>query len=639
MFSWTEQIIDQAKAQVKQMAEEVAGTNPNQKYQNKCDENGVSNSSKRSALHYPFELPINYLPETEIHSLSPVVNQDLEMVVSRGEKSMYQHLFQPTHEFGNSMIKEWSKSYSTNIDFLKQTQQVVQDCSKIPYQIIKHDLLMEIWKETKGDVPEYFMEKYCYVEWDILEPLNKSSGFLQTMTFINISSPVISLLIPIVFFIFPFLILKLRGIPITFGVYLEVLQDIARHHFIGKAITNMASISLDKMIYLALMTGLYFYQIYQNILQCKRFYTNIHKINQYLFEMREYLGKSIKNMDAFITLHQPKSTYSKFCEVTLEHRDVLSKFAKELEPINPIQVFAFNLGKIGYLLKCFYQLHSNKEYENSIRYSFGFEGYLDNLRGVAKHIQSGTINFAKYDLSRSCEFEDGYYPPYNNKSHVKNTCSLKRKIIITGPNASGKTTLLKTMTINIIFSQQIGAGFYKSCLLNPYTHIHSYLNIPDTSERDSLFQAESRRCKEIIDIVQDNTQKGARHFCIFDELYSGTNPLEATKSAYAFLKYLTKYENVDFILTTHYVSVCKRLKKYEQIGNYKMDVLHLSTSKDTVYEYTYKIKPGISKVQGAFQILKEMNYPQEILESISNDVWKKPSRKQKERKKTALLKN
>ena len=70
--------------------------------------------------------------------------------------------------------------------------------------------------------------------------------------------------------------------------------------------------------------------------------------------------------------------------------------------------------------------------------------------------------------------------------------------------------------------------------------------------------------KEILDII-NNTEKNSRHFCIYDELYSGTNLSEATKSAYAFLKYLSKYENVDFILTTHYVSLCKKLKKTKKI--------------------------------------------------------------------------
>jgi DNA mismatch repair ATPase MutS len=274
------------------------------------------------------------------------------------------------------------------------------------------------------------------------------------------------------------------------------------------------------------------------------------------------------------------------------------------------------IGGVGYLLKCYYDLHANPAFENSLRYSFGFEGFLDNLRGIQKHIQSGAMNLSKFSQTNT-HFYGQYYPPYySDPTHVKNDCNMERKMIITGPNASGKTTYLKTMTINVIFTQQFGCGFYINAVLRPYTHIHSYLNIPDTSERDSLFQAESRRCKEIITKILDFPEsKGYRHFCIFDELYSGTNPSEATKSAYAFMKYLTQYSNVDFILTTHYVSICKKLKKYKQIQMRKMDVVQ---EKDEL-KYTYKMKKGYSKIQGAIYVLKSMDYPSEILETIMKE--------------------
>jgi DNA mismatch repair ATPase MutS len=222
-------------------------------------------------------------------------------------------------------------------------------------------------------------------------------------------------------------------------------------------------------------------------------------------------------------------------------------------------------------------------------------------------------------------FRKQYYPPLMGKEHVKNTFDLSNNAIITGPNASGKTTMLKTTTINEIFSQQYWVGFYQSCDMTAYTHIHSYLNIPDTSGRDSLFQAESRRCKEIIDIIQTpyekNTSQKARHFAIFDELYSGTNPTEATQSAYAFLLYLSKFQNVDYILTTHYVSLCKKLEKQlmkkenlAPVMNYKMDVvIHPESGK---VKYTYVMKRGISKIQGAVLILEEMSYPKEILDEM-----------------------
>jgi DNA mismatch repair protein MutS len=181
-------------------------------------------------------------------------------------------------------------------------------------------------------------------------------------------------------------------------------------------------------------------------------------------------------------------------------------------------------------------------------------------------------------------------------------------MVITGPNASGKTTTLKTALINIIFSQQIGFGCFSSLKLTPYDNIHCYINIPDTSGRDSLFQAEARRCKEIINHIEE--EDDLTHFCIFDELYSGTNPDEAIVSATAFMSYIVNKPNVTCLLTTHYIKLCKNLSKIKHIKNY-----HMKTENNNGnLEYTYLMIPGISKVKGGIKVLQDMDYPQEILD-------------------------
>ena len=185
-------------------------------------------------------------------------------------------------------------------------------------------------------------------------------------------------------------------------------------------------------------------------------------------------------------------------------------------------------------------------------------------------------------------------------------------MIITGPNASGKTTILKSTIINIIFTQQFGCGFYDEAVFTPFHHIHCYLNIPDTSGRDSLFQAEARRCKEILDCIDSHSKD--KHFCLFDELYSGTNPEEAEISAIAFMSYLTNYKNVSCLLTTHFIKVCKKLNKENSIENYKM----VTEKKNHKIIFMYKLEKGISEVKGGINVLTEMNYPKEIIEhSIS----------------------
>ena len=579
-------------------------------------------SKTSSVLHEPFRLPIHYVDPSLVHPLSPVVSSDLELTSSQSEaKSTYDTLFKPTHQFAKNIIPEWNRQFTTHVPYLEDTQRMLMDMPVYKSQmstlkedaIVDCETIMEIWDATKND--ESFMERYSYIDWAMLSYLNDSSSFLQGLSMIHILSPLLSLLLPFLFLLVPFFLFKLRKIPITFSSYLEMLKDIARNHFIGKALMSMENgLSAEKIAYLLLMVGFYGLQIYQNVTACSRFYRNVRKINQYLYYTRKYVDATIHKMESFATLHHTKPTYSTFCQITANHAKTLRAFAEELSGIQPFAHHLGKMGEIGYMMKCFYRLHKNPHYDTSLRYSFGFEGYIDNLNGVYENLCDGHIHYASYSTDTKTKLVEQYYPALVDQPViVKNTCKFNKNMIVSAPNAAGKTTLLKTTTINIILSQQVGCGFYKSCVIHPYTHIHSYLNIPDTSGRDSLFQAESRRCKEIIDTVCNPEDTISRHFCIFDELYSGTNPTDAGKSAYAFLKYLTKHDRVDFMLTTHYVYVCNKFKKSKKIANYKMGV---KNTPDGGFEFTYGLEPGISKIQGAVKILKEMDYPQEMITDI-----------------------
>ena len=528
-----------------------------------------------------FKLPLAYLESSDLYKLSDVVANDLELASSiNGSATIYK-------------------------DSMSRGSQYKVNCDKI----------IDIWSDLK--VENDFLNRYGFLDWEILAEFNESSYFLQCLTVMNLLSPAISLLIPFVFLLFPFIILKIQGIPITFEIYAMVLKDIARNHFIGKALMSMDSLSIDKVIYLFITLGLYLMQVYQNIHQCQSFHKNIMTINDNLLEIRDYVKYSIDSMENFMVVAKQIPTYEKIRIDIRIHCDMLKQLYGELQHINSFKNSISKFGESGYMLKCYYRLYSNKYYEDSLRYSIGFEGYVNNILGVYNNIFNGNLAFAEFMSSGNCDFEEQYYPALINENPVKNTCEFNKNMIISSPNKSGKTTVLKTTTINIIFTQQFGCGFYKSAKLNPYTHIHSYLNIPDTSGRDSLFQAESRRCKEIIDIINEHKDpEKYRHWCTFDELYSGTNPDEASKAGHAFLKYLTGFPNVNFILTTHYLSICKKFNKSSCVENYKMEVY---IREDGTFEYTYKLKKGISKIKGGIRVLKDMDYPAEIIKTLENN--------------------
>ena len=102
-------------------------------------------------------------------------------------------------------------------------------------------------------------------------------------------------------------------------------------------------------------------------------------------------------------------------------------------------------------------------------------------------------------------------------------------------------------------------------------------------------------------------------------MYSGTNPYEAIATAHAYLDFISQYPNVRFMLTTHYIRLCKFFKTHQRIANYNMEA---TINNNNNAKYTYKIIKGISKIKGAIMVLKQLNYPIQILKN-ADDIIKR----------------
>jgi DNA mismatch repair ATPase MutS len=293
--------------------------------------------------------------------------------------------------------------------------------------------------------------------------------------------------------------------------------------------------------------------------------------------------------------------------------------------LNSVPLVGFNPKKIpyiGYTMKQYYMLYNSEEVRQAMLFSFGFHGYLDNIGEISTKIKGGSINKCKFVKKENAvvKFRGASYPVMQNqkgdKKNIPNNVDLKLNKLITGPNASGKTSLLKNTISNILLSQQFGYGYYKKGKITPFNYIHCYLNIPDTSSRDSLFQAEARRCLDILNCIDKHKDK--KHFCIFDELFSGTNPYEAISSADAYLSYISKYPGVKFMLTTHFIQLCKKLQTNKNISNVNMRTELFNDNP----KYYYKMQKGISEIKGGITVLKQLGYPAPIIERTTKSLNK-----------------
>jgi len=574
----------------------------------------MSSESKINDINDYFKMPIYYNDKKV--ELNKNIIKDLELIetIDTSCNSIYNHCFDNDNDVSEKLNQQICRFYTTDTNFLKDNQELLKEYKSLGVKYTDYSKnyknIVDIWNELKID--NGFKERYYFVEWDVLEFLNRSEWFLQFMSIYNLLSPVISLLIPIIILIIPFFIIKMKGLNITIYEYIEVLKIVAGQNAIGKLfVVNFNDINSQEKFYIFISAAFYLFSIYQNFMVCVRFNNNMKTMHNHFNEVRIYIEHTVNSMENYLTYSSKLSSHNEFNKIISEKLLVLKNIQDKIRYISDYNMFNFSkIKEIGYVFKCFYELHTDKIYDDAIMYSLGFNGYMDCIQGLQNNISEKKMNYALFiDESKKTIFENSYYACLKNSNPIKNTVKLKKNMIITGPNASGKTTVLKSTLINLLFTQQFGCGFYDSAKVKPFNHIHCYLNIPDTSGRDSLFQAEARRCKEILDAISSN--KNETHFCAFDELYSGTNPEEAEQSATAFMKYITKYKNVSCLLTTHFIKVCKKLGKSKTVTNYKM--LTEYNSNELVYKYT--LEEGISDIKGGIMVLKQMNYPKEIIDN------------------------
>ena len=543
--------------------------------------NNLYEIGKEHSMMYDFKLPIEY---TTHNKLNDIIRQDLEIA----SPSIYKFIL-PENSL---LMNKWSSIYTTDTSFLKETQKWLKNITPTTYDFNPfYQDYHTFCTETN------FIDKYQYVGLKFLQRLNNSSAFLHCLGLYNLSCPLLSLLSPLFILIMPFVILKLRGIPVTIQLYIEHLKHVLSNTSLYKLISGFNKVSFQEKSSAIVSIFIYFLQVYTNITSCMSFYCNIHKVYDFLLKYKDHLSRSMNLVDSlqYIKLYP---SYLKFYLTMEDYRKKMEDLYAKIEGIILTDSTFIKIGQLGYLMNLYYDFFMNPEHNSTILYTFYLNQYNTDMISVKKLVDDKKLNVCKF--KKYTKMKKMYYLPHIDSS-ISNDIVLKKNIVISGPNASGKTTILKSLLLNALMSQQFGCGCYKSARIKCYDTFHSYLNIPDTSGRDSLFQAEARRCKEIIDFI--NTTPNKTHLCIFDELYSGTNPSDAVMCAKLYLNNMNQCNSVDYLITTHYVDLCKSFENDPHLYNMKMKVIE----KEDCIEYLYKLVEGISTINGGKYILKQLD--------------------------------
>jgi energy-coupling factor transporter ATP-binding protein EcfA2 len=562
-----------------------------------------------------FQIPIYF--DKEKKEIQKELFSDVELLKNidwdekKGMISYFIHHQNISSKLSNKIYKQFSTYFTTNVQFLKENQFILKKFQYHKDDIEENDNMFVQWNDFKNK--SLFLEKYNYISIPYFKCLNKYPLFLECLSLYHITNPLISLFVPIFIFTIPFFILLCKGYyHIGLFDYWNILKEIILNKI---HLSNQTNDNTN--VYVIITILFYLYSIYQNIKNSIDYHEKIIDIHSYIQKVIDFGNKTLSKMNMYYQISKQCESHKEFNNRLInkikEWKELLNQFIS----FTPMNYSIHKLCNLGELFHQYHSLYNSNQIHELFEYSFGFHGYINCIQGIQENLKENKIKFCKFTNKREkCKIIDNNYPPFHNMEKVvTNDIYFKKNMLITGSNGSGKSTLLKSVLINLIFSQQWGCGYYSYANIFAFHNLHSYINIPDTSDRDSLFQSEARRCKKMIDIIQ--TKKNESHFCIFDELFSGTNHDESVSCSIGFIDYLIKNEKVFFLLTTHCQTICQKMNSSSLINKF------MKTDK-TPYglKSTYQLKNGISETKGGIYVLKDLNYPKEIIQKCIEEIKK-----------------
>lgn len=246
-------------------------------------------------------------------------------------------------------------------------------------------------------------------------------------------------------------------------------------------------------------------------------------------------------------------------------------------------------------------------------------GDIDTAVAVNKFKERYNVAKPIFDYETGINLIDAYHPLVENP--VCNSINTRQGILITGCNASGKSTFLKTVAINVIFAQSFGFVFAKEYKA-PFYKIYTSMALKDDiTAGESYFVSEIKSLKRILDEVNNDSCK---ILCVVDEVLRGTNTVERIAASVEILSSLAK-DNVLCFLATHDIELTELLS--DVFSNYHFTE---EIKKDDVV-FSYKLYEGAANSRNAIRLLSCLGYDDEIVNNaisradsfIKNGVWNK----------------
>jgi len=325
------------------------------------------------------------------------------------------------------------------------------------------------------------------------------------------------------------------------------------------------------------------------------------------------LGKTLKELGAYARSleHSDIPSLRAITDFSDNKKGTVASFFKLLDhgSFKSKRNYAFKI--IGPVLAAVPRFMALK---HQITFVLGALAELDALISIARLVKQhehlgNHYCYAEYEEKATqpkLQLTQFWHPNFPAEKAIPNDLEVggdkPRNIIITGPNAGGKSVYTKGLMLNTIFAQSLTVVPAQKAVLTPFKMINTYLNIvEDAGNSVSQHRAEVRRAH---DLINDIVSLKEGEFCLttMDEMFRCTNPAAGSAAAFGIALELGKIKNSILILATHY----HKLTELDQMPGSSFRNFHVAAvqNNDGSFTYPYKIYPGINTKVIALDIIK-----------------------------------
>jgi len=490
------------------------------------------------------------------------------------------------------IIDKIIKNPTNNKELLIQRQKTSYEIFKYQLEILKKNEKDILWIMTlKEEIDDDMSMNLLFPSTYLINRLNNYRCFLDCYHLYKILfTPFSCIFYPLSIILTPYYYLnRYMHLNLTFSKYLNILFQFLKMMF--KPSGNYRK-DFTKIITFMIYVFIYIYGMYQTFM-----------ISYITYKLRQKLLIKIKGLVDFIKtsliiIKRSKFVWKPYDIFNLDNDEVLKAIYK--------------LEEIRYDISTIYKLWKDNDFKKSIIIILKVIYLLDVINSISKLKKNKNWTLPKYLTNNGETKVWGMGNPLLDNNQVFNPINLNKNIIITGVNAGGKTTYVKSIASNIILSQTFGIINGCKAEVLVYDAIISFMRIRDEVGVKSYFEAETDCCNQMIVMATDLHKKKKRGLFILDEPMHSTPPIEGMSVAFAIAKYLGSLEGITTIITTHFHNLISLGDNNHRFINLSVNAIEDDNHE---YKFDYKINRGSSKQTIAIELLKKQKFNDEIINS------------------------